>query len=92
MAVEPMGSPGAVPPVDSELEHHSDKNEFCSDFNKQKGCELSECLLRAQQKFEDFQAEYEGSIPFTRSSPVPWLRIQSAARRCSRRTLQAAVI
>lgn len=54
-----MGSPGAVPPVDSELEHHSDKNEFCSDFNKQKGCELSECLLKAQQKFEDFQAKYD---------------------------------
>jgi hypothetical protein len=60
--------PSAVPPVDSQLEHHSDKSEFCSDLNKLKGCELSECLLRPQQKFEDFQAEYEGSIPFTRST------------------------
>ncbi|MCK1712782.1 MULTISPECIES: hypothetical protein [unclassified Bradyrhizobium] len=55
-------------PVGSQLEHHSDKSKFCSDLNKQKGCELSECLLRSQQKFPDFQAEYEGSIPFTRST------------------------
>jgi hypothetical protein len=44
---------------------HSDKVKFCNDLNKPKGCELSESALRAQWKFEDFQAEYEGSIPFT---------------------------
>jgi hypothetical protein len=27
-------------------------------------------VLKTLQKFEDFQAEYEGSIPFTRSSPL----------------------
>jgi hypothetical protein len=29
---------------------------------------MSEWTLKALRKFEDFQAEYEGSIPFTRST------------------------
>jgi hypothetical protein len=29
---------------------------------------MSEWVLKTPQKFEDFQAEYEGSIPFTRST------------------------
>ena len=29
---------------------------------------MSEWVLKTPPKFEDFQAEYEGSIPFTRSS------------------------
>jgi hypothetical protein len=28
---------------------------------------MSERVLKTLQKFEDFQAEYEGSIPFTRA-------------------------
>jgi hypothetical protein len=31
------------------------------------GCDLSEKLLKNLGKASDFQAEYEGSIPFTRS-------------------------
>ena len=47
---------------------HSDKEKFCSDLNRPKSCKISEWVLKTLQKFEDFQAEYEGSIPFTRSS------------------------
>jgi hypothetical protein len=47
---------------------HSDKEKFCSDLNRSKSCKISEWVLKTLQKFEDFQAEYEGSIPFTRSS------------------------
>ncbi|UFW46423.1 MULTISPECIES: hypothetical protein [Bradyrhizobium] len=85
-AVAPRGSPSAVAPVDSQLQHHSDKSEFRSDLNKLKGCELSECLLRPQQKFEDFQAEYEGSIPFTRSIKISYKKQSLAGfpRRGSR--------
>jgi len=46
---------------------HSDKEKFCSDLNRSKSCKISEWVLKTLQKFEDFQAEYEGSIPFTRS-------------------------
>jgi hypothetical protein len=46
---------------------HSDKEKFCSDLNRPKSCKISEWVLKTLQKFEDFQAEYEGSIPFTRS-------------------------
>ena len=53
------------------VDRHSDKRKFYNDLNKQKGCELSECVLKVRRKFEDFQAEYEGSIPFTRSICFP---------------------
>jgi hypothetical protein len=33
------------------------------------GCDLSEDALENLAKASDFQAEYEGSIPFTRSIP-----------------------
>ena len=33
------------------------------------GCDLSEKPLKNLAKASDFQAEYEGSIPFTRSNP-----------------------
>ena len=46
---------------------HSDKEKFCSDLNRPDGCKMSERLLKTLRKFADFQAEYEGSIPFTRS-------------------------
>ena len=47
---------------------HSDKEKFCSDLNHPEGCKMSERLLKILRKFADFQAEYEGSIPFIRSS------------------------
>ena len=47
---------------------YSDKEKFRSDLNRPKGSEMSERLLKTLRKFGDFQAEYEGSIPFTRSS------------------------
>jgi len=47
---------------------HSDKEKFCSDLNHPEGCKMSERLLKILRKSGDFQAEYEGSIPFTRSS------------------------
>jgi hypothetical protein len=58
--------------IDSEVascgsQHHSDKEKFCSDLNCPKNCKMSEWVLKTLRKFEDFQAEYEGSIPFTRS-------------------------
>jgi hypothetical protein len=31
---------------------------------------MSEWVLKTLRKFEDFQAEYEGSIPFTRSNKL----------------------
>jgi hypothetical protein len=46
---------------------HSDKEKFCSNLNRPKSCEMSERLLKTMRKSGDFQAEYEGSIPFTRS-------------------------
>src|SRR5258708_35593951 len=42
--------------------------KFRSDLNRPKSCEMSERLLKTLRKSGDFQAEYEGSIPFTRSS------------------------
>jgi hypothetical protein len=45
---------------------HSDKEKFRSDLNRSKNGEMSERLLKTLQKSWDFQAEYEGSIPFTR--------------------------
>jgi hypothetical protein len=47
---------------------HSDKEKFRSDLNRPKGCEMSERFLKTLRKFGAFQAEYEGSIPFTRST------------------------
>jgi hypothetical protein len=34
------------------------------------GCDLSEKPLKNLAKGSDFQAEYEGSIPFTRSKAI----------------------
>jgi hypothetical protein len=45
----------------------SDKKKFGSGLNHRESSEMSERLLKTPRKFEDFQAEYEGSIPFTRS-------------------------
>jgi hypothetical protein len=45
---------------------HSDKEKLRSDLNRSESCEISERLLKTLWKSEDFQAEYEGSIPFTR--------------------------
>ena len=47
---------------------HSDKEKFRSDLNRPESCKMSERLLKPLRKFADFQAEYEGSIPFTRSN------------------------
>ena len=47
---------------------HSDKEKFPSDLNRPESCEMSERLLKTLRKSGDFQAEYEGSIPFTRSN------------------------
>jgi hypothetical protein len=49
---------------------HSDKEKFRSDLNRPKSCEMSERLLKTLRKSGDFQAEYEGSIPFTRSKVI----------------------
>src|SRR5216683_7185733 len=46
----------------------SDKEKFRSDLNRPESYEMSERLLKTLRKSGDFQAEYEGSIPFTRSS------------------------
>jgi hypothetical protein len=58
---------GLVAPPFGRSNSHSDKEKFCSDLNRPKSCKISEWVLKTLQKFEDFQAEYEGSIPFTRS-------------------------
>jgi len=49
-------------------DRHSDKEKFRSDLNHPESCEMSERLLKTLRKSGDFQAEYEGSIPFTRSN------------------------
>jgi hypothetical protein len=46
---------------------HSDKEKFRSDLNRPESCEMSERFLKTLRKSGDFQAEYEGSIPFNRS-------------------------
>jgi len=51
---------------------HSDKEKFRSDLNRPESCEMSEPPLKALRKSGDFQAEYEGSIPFTRSKQFQW--------------------
>ena len=58
-------------PTDKWLEtrnRHSDKEKFHSDLNRPESYEMSERLLKTLRKSGDFQAEYEGSIPFTRSN------------------------
>jgi hypothetical protein len=52
---------------DLRVDRHSDKEKFCSDLNRPTSCEMSERPLKTLGKSGDFQAEYEGSIPFTRS-------------------------
>jgi hypothetical protein len=46
---------------------HSDKEKFPSDLNRPGSYEMSERRLKTLRKSGDFQADYEGSIPFTRS-------------------------
>ena len=46
---------------------NSDKEKFLSDLNCLESCEMSERPLKTLRNSEDFQAEYEGSIPFTLS-------------------------
>jgi len=50
------------------VQRHSDKAKFHSDLNRPKSCEMSERLLKTLRESGDFQAEYEGSIPFIRSN------------------------
>ena len=45
---------------------------------------MSERLLKRLRKFEDFQAEYEGSIPFTRSNDFKHLSRRRLSIRTSR--------
>jgi hypothetical protein len=47
---------------------HSDKEKFPRDLNRPENYEMSERVLKILRKSGDFQAEYEGSILFTRSS------------------------
>jgi len=47
---------------------HSDKEKFRSDLKGPKSGKKSERLLKTLRKSGAFQAEYEGSIPFTRSN------------------------
>ena len=59
-------APGAVMAFGSQI--HSDNEKFCCDLNRPKSCEMSEWPIKTLRKLADFQAEYEGSIPFTRSN------------------------
>jgi hypothetical protein len=47
---------------------HSDREKFRSDLNRPESYEMSERLLNTLRKSGDFQAEYEGSLYFTRSN------------------------
>jgi len=49
---------------------YSGKEKFRSDLNRPESCKMLERLLKTLRKFADFQAEYEGSIPFTRSKAI----------------------
>jgi hypothetical protein len=60
--------PWTTDPGELGARHQSDKEKFRSDLNRPEGCKMSERLLKILRKFADFQAEYEGSIPFTRSN------------------------
>jgi hypothetical protein len=46
---------------------YSDQEKFRNDLNRPNCCEMSEGLLKTLQNSGNFQAEYEGSNPFTRS-------------------------
>jgi hypothetical protein len=46
---------------------YSDRKKFSNYLKTSKGREMSEYPLKTLRKSGDFQAEYEGSIPFTRS-------------------------
>jgi hypothetical protein len=46
---------------------HSDKEKFPGDLNWSESYEMSERLLKTLRNSGGFQAEYEGSIPVTRS-------------------------
>ena len=50
-----------------EARRYSDKEKFRSDLKRPESCKMSERPMKTLGKFADFQAEYEGSIPFTRS-------------------------
>jgi hypothetical protein len=51
--------------MNAEWRSHSDKEKFRSDLNRSESRDMSERLLKTLRKSRDFQAEYEGSIPFT---------------------------
>jgi hypothetical protein len=73
--IDPRSTLGQLVATDKWLEmdahgprnRHSDKEKFRSDLNRPKSCEMSERILKTLPNSRDFQAEYEGSIPFTRS-------------------------
>jgi hypothetical protein len=46
---------------------HSDNEKFCSSLNHPQGMQNVRIANEQVAEFGDFQAEYEGSIPFTRS-------------------------
>ncbi len=52
------------------------KEKFRSDLDRPESCEMSERLLKTLRKSGDFQADHEGSIPFTRSNPFRKIPIQ----------------
>jgi len=48
---------------------HSDCQKFCDDLNLTRRLRFVRIYYENIGKVGDFQAEYEGSIPFTRSNP-----------------------
>jgi hypothetical protein len=63
-----------LPPRESRAGgcRHSDKEKFPIGLNHPEGLQNVGITLARIAKFHDFQAEYEGSIPFTRSKTI-WL-------------------
>jgi hypothetical protein len=47
---------------------HSDNEKFCNDLKGSKKLQNVRMAFESVSRSSDFQAEYEGSIPFTRSS------------------------
>src|SRR6266849_9377450 len=74
---------GSQPPFRQE--------KFRSDLNRPESYEMSERLLKTLRKSGDFQAEYEGSIPFTRSDPFRKIPIQEPIGDRMRRILKSYV-
>jgi hypothetical protein len=70
---------------------HSDK-KLRSDLNCPESSKMSELRLKTLRQSGDFQAEYEGSIPFTRSKRFrePGFIRFGASHACGRRARTAA--